>query len=156
MSATLWCAILGFVDGDTVRLRCEAAGEIVLRLQDVDAPESDGRARCPQERAAGRAAAAHAHALLGPFEGEPGAIVEVTVAYADRWGRQVGRAVIRDGLERGQDLAAALAATARAQGLEALRPWPFDGRGRAMAPRPDWCAPGASNRGERRGDNVVQ
>ena len=132
--AILLCLVTAAIDGDTLALSCPHGPER-LRLADVDAPELRGR--CPAEREAARAARQHVAALLGPWEGEPGATVEITARDVRSHGRLVGRATLSDGT----DVAALIAETARDAGFEALRPWPHDERGRALAPRPDWCNP---------------
>ena len=82
--------VVRVVDGDTVavdasaNLPPELAG-LKIRLRGVDTPEKGGRAKCPAERAAGRAATA--------FTGRAIAAARVVLVRDPRWGKWGGRAV---------------------------------------------------------------
>ena len=111
-------------DGDSGRL-----GGVKFRLANIDAPETGslkqrGGAKCEAERVIGYEAKAF---LVGFARGK---ILTIEKDYGlDRYGRRV-----IDLSAGGMDVGAA--------GIEAghLRPWPFK-RGRALKPKPDWCAP---------------
>lgn len=147
LAALLWAApaaaaeiapcvgeIASVIDADTFDIACAGGPTLRLRLRDVDAPEMTGP--CAER---GRAARALVEAHLGPGEDVAGVIVSVRAAYADRWGRAVGEAVVLEGAWLGWPLADAIRALGEDAGVETLRPWPHDDRGRALAPRPDWC-----------------
>lgn len=106
------------IDGDTVEL----ADGRRIRLAHRDAPETGYRARCGAERAAGARAADALAALLD------GAAIHFEDSGHRHRGRHIGW-LYADGASVGVLM------------VEAghMRPWPFDDRNRAMAPKPDWC-----------------
>ena len=110
-------------DGDSGRL-----GDLKFRLANIDAPETRslkqrGGAKCEAERAIGY----EAKAFLVTFT--KGKTLQITNDYGeDRYGR-----LVIDLSADGADVASA--------GVDAghLRAWPHK-RGRALSPKPDWCA----------------
>jgi len=110
-------------DGDSGRL-----GDLKFRLANIDAPETGslkqrGGAKCEAERAIGY----EAKAFLVTFT--KGKTLQITKDYGeDRYGR-----LVIDLSADGTDIAAA--------GVNAghLRAWPHK-KGRALSPKPDWCA----------------
>lgn len=105
---------LRVIDGDTVEVR--GTGERV-RLQNIDTPETEGRAKCDAERAAGEAAK---HAAIEMVAAAHTITISRTSRH-DRYGRTIGFVLI-DGRDLGEAMMAA--------GL--ARPW----RGH----REPWCA----------------
>ena len=111
-------------DGDSGRL-----GSLKFRLANIDAPETGslkqrGGAKCEAERALGYEAKAY---MVGFTKGKE---MRITRDYGeDRYGRLVVD-LTADGVDVGD------------AGEEAghLRGWPHK-KGRALAPKPDWCAP---------------
>jgi endonuclease YncB( thermonuclease family) len=100
------------VDGDTVRHR-----GLVIRVENIDAPETGGRARCAAERRLGNLAKRRAHELLD--------VSEVDVVFVpgkrlkDRYGRSLGRIVVT-----GRDLGEILVAEGLARRWNGKRrPW---------------------------------
>jgi len=105
---------LRVVDGDTVEVR--STGE-VIRLPNIDTPETGGRAQCAAERSAGVAATRAARDLVA----RASSITISRTNRQDRYGRTIGFVLID-----GRDLGEAMIAAGHA------RPW----RGR----REPWCA----------------
>ena len=111
-------------DGDSGRL-----GELKFRLANIDAPETRspnqrGGAKCEAERSIGYEAKAFIVAFTKGKE------IKITRDYGkDRYDRLVVDLTAND---------VDIASTAVAAGH--LRDWPHK-RGRALAPKPDWCAP---------------
>jgi len=126
-------------DADTLEIACDHGPPVVLRLRDVDAPESGHRARCAAEAAQAAQATSLVRRAFGPAGDIDGLIVRITPAYLDRYGRTVGDAIILEDVWRGWSLTAAIAGAGRSNGIETLQPWPHDTRGRALTPKPDWC-----------------
>lgn len=105
---------LRVIDGDTVEVR--TTGEVV-RLSNIDTPETGGRAQCAAERSAGESATRAASQFIA-------GAVSITINRTnrqDRYGRTIGFVLID-----GRDLGEAMIAAGHA------RPW----RGR----REPWCA----------------
>jgi endonuclease YncB( thermonuclease family) len=105
---------LRVIDGDTVEVR--TTGE-VIRLPNIDTPETGGRAQCAAERSAGDAATRAATQFIASAN----SITINRTDRQDRYGRTIGFVLID-----GRDLGEAMIADGHA------RPW----RGR----REPWCA----------------
>lgn len=105
---------LRVIDGDTVEVR--TTGEVV-RLPNIDTPETGGRAQCAAERSAGDAATRAATQFIADAD----SITINRTDRRDRYGRTIGFVLID-----GRDLGEAMIAAGHA------RPW----RGR----REPWCA----------------
>ena len=111
-------------DGDSGRL-----GKIKFRLANIDAPETRspnqrGGAKCEAERSIGYEAKAFIVAFTKGKE------IKITRDYGkDRYDRLVVDLTAND---------VDIASTAVAAGH--LKDWPHK-KGRALAPKPDWCAP---------------
>jgi len=111
-------------DGDSGRL-----GDLKFRLANIDAPETGslkqrGGAKCEAEREIGYEAKA---SLVTHTKGKT---LKIVRDYGeDRYGR-----LVIDLSADGEDVATA--------GVNAghLRAWPHQ-KGRALSPKPDWCAP---------------
>lgn len=108
---------LRVIDGDTI-----AVGRLHIRIENLDAPEMPGRARCEREAALALAARDKMAALLAA----PGEIdyLPDQARQFDRYGRTLARVTVR-----GEDVAGPMIAAGVA------RPW----RGRSS----DWCASGS-------------
>jgi len=87
--------VLRVIDGDTIDL----AGERI-RIENIDTPETGGRAECPYERTLAERATARARDLFD-------AAAEITVIRSgeDRYGRTLARIVL-DGADVGETLVA--------------------------------------------------
>ena len=111
-------------DGDSGRL-----GALKFRLANIDAPETRslkqrGGAKCEAERAIGY----DAKAFLVRFTKDKE--IKITANYGkDRYDR-----IVVDLTANDVDIASAAVAAGH------LRDWPHK-KGRALAPKPDWCAP---------------
>lgn len=111
-------------DADSGRL-----GELKFRIANKDAPETGslkqrGGAKCEAERALGYEAKAY---MVGFTKGKE---IRIARDYGeDRYGR-----LVVDLTADGQDVGDAGEAAGH------LRDWPHK-KGRALAPKPDWCAP---------------
>lgn len=111
-------------DGDSGRL-----GKLKFRLANIDAPETGslkqrGGAKCEAEREIGY----DAKAFIVEFT--RGKAIEITGDYGeDRYDR-----LVVDLTADGVDVAKSAVDAGH------LRPWPHI-KGRAQAPKPDWCAP---------------
>ena len=82
------------IDGDTLRL-----GEEVIRIENIDTPESDWRAECDAERMLGRIATQRARRLL-----ERATIYNIErQADPDVWGRTLARITL-DGRDYGEQM----------------------------------------------------
>jgi len=113
--------ITRIVDGDTITVTA-GSHEVIVRLQDIDAPESvaggSHGARCDAERRLGVIAKARLKQLL-----PVGAIVSVRPAYLDRYGRTVAH-IEWNGDDLGDELVT--------RGI--ARRWSY-----GFESKPDWC-----------------
>lgn len=108
MSADPWRT----VDGDTLR-----HGELVIRIENIDAPETGGRAKCSAERRLGNMAKRRASELLAA--GGADVVFVPGKRLRDRYGRSLGRIVIA-----GRDLGETLIAEGLARRWNGKRrPW---------------------------------
>ena len=123
MAADYAWPVLRVVDGDTVAVDASAdmppeLARLNVRLDGVDTPEKGGRAKCDEERAAGRAATA--------FTEEAIAGASAIVVRNPKWGKYGGR-VLAELMLDGRSLSAWLIA----EGLGR----PYEGKKRGS-----WCA----------------
>lgn len=114
--------VLRVIDGDTIEAEAEVwpgiTARALVRVRGVDTPELRGR--CPEEKAAARAARAAAGAMIGPRG-------RVTLRGVET-GKYAGRVVAGVTLADGRDLAAALIAAGhgRVYGGGKRFPWCAD------------------------------
>lgn len=100
------------VDGDTLRY-----GALVIRVENIDAPETGGRAKCPAERRLGSMAKKRASEILAAGGADIAFVPGKRLR--DRYGRSLGRVIIA-----GRDLGETLVAEGLARRWNGKRrPW---------------------------------